>query len=87
MRLSFFSSHPQVPSTARFPEETLDFDSFVERSLHEILVACREANEARRSLPEASAEWHKLTGEILAYGKMTHLFHHLRQRVHTWDCH
>jgi hypothetical protein len=80
MRLSFFSSQPQVPSPARFPEEILDFHCFVETCLREILAACQEAHEARRSVPKASEEWHKLTGEILAYGKMTHMFYQLRRR-------
>jgi hypothetical protein len=80
MRLSIFSAQPQVPSLARFPEEILDFHCFVEACLREILAACQEAHEARRSVPEGSEEWHKLTGEILAYGKMTHVFYQLRQR-------
>lgn len=80
MRLSFFSSQSPVPSPARFPEEILDYHCFVETCLREILAACQEAQEARRTVPEASEEWYKLTGEILAYGKMTHMFYQLRRR-------
>jgi hypothetical protein len=44
------------------------------RALDQILLACQQSCAARRRVAEGTAEWHKRTGEILAYGNMTHVF-------------
>jgi hypothetical protein len=44
----------------------------VKEALDEILTFCIEACAERQAATEGSPEWHKRTGEILAYGKMTH---------------
>lgn len=43
----------------------------VKDALDEILTFCADAITAREEAEEGSAEWHKRTGEILAYGRMT----------------
>ena len=58
-----------------------DLQDAVERALQEILQACENACEARRSAPEGTPEWHKRTGEILAYGNLTHIFSHLKENM------
>lgn len=62
-----------------------DLPEAVEHALRDILDACQEACEARRCALEGSPEWHKRTGEILAYGNMTHIFSSLQQRLLTKD--
>jgi hypothetical protein len=46
--------------------------------LREVLQACEDACCRRRSAPRGSAEWHKSTGEILAYGRLTYTLEKLR---------
>lgn len=48
-----------------------DLENALERALREVLVACQQACEARRGVPQDAPEWHKRTGEILAYGRFT----------------
>ncbi len=50
----------------------------VELVFREILVACGEATAARQSAPVGSSEWQKRTGEILAYGRVTHVLDRLK---------
>jgi len=45
--------------------------------LDEIFAFCSDAWDARQSAHENSAEWHKRTGEILAYARMTSLLSRL----------
>jgi chaperonin cofactor prefoldin len=40
-------------------------------ALDEILNLCGQALSERDRADEGSAEWHKRTGEVLAYAKMT----------------
>lgn len=46
--------------------------------LREVLLACADACGRRRSAPPGSAEWHKSTGEILAYGRLDYTLEKLR---------
>ena len=46
--------------------------------LREVLQACEEACGRRRSATPGSAEWHKSTGEILAYGRLDYTLEKLR---------
>jgi len=64
-----------------------DLPEAVEHALRDILDACQQACEARRCALEGSPEWYKRTGEILAYGKMTHVFSSLQQRLLARDAH
>jgi hypothetical protein len=41
-------------------------------ALDEILQHCGQALSERDNAEEGSAEWHKRTGEILAYARMTY---------------
>ncbi|MGA2812163.1 MAG: hypothetical protein ABSG16_12235 [Candidatus Acidiferrum sp.] len=59
----------------------LHFEPTFDGALREILEACREACEARRNAPEGTPEWHKRTGEILAYAKMTNVFSQLQDTM------
>jgi len=43
----------------------------VKHVLDEILSFCADACTAREEAEKGSAEWHKRTGEILAYARMT----------------
>jgi len=45
----------------------------IKEALNEIHAFCGDACVARRAARKGSAEWHKRTGEILAYGRMTSL--------------
>jgi hypothetical protein len=45
--------------------------------LDEIFAFCADACDARRTAFQGSAEWHKRTGEILAYARMTSLLSRL----------
>jgi hypothetical protein len=45
--------------------------------LDEIFAFCSHACDARQTACEGSAEWHKRTGEILAYARMTSLLSRL----------
>jgi hypothetical protein len=71
------------------PSERFDsyphLDAHVEDVLFDILVASQEAGTARQSAAEGTAEWYKRTGEILAYGRLTHLFCRLRCQVAASD--
>ena len=51
----------------------------VKDALDEILTFCADAYTAREEAKEGSAEWHKRTGEILAYGRMTFSLSKLEQ--------
>ena len=57
-------------------------DNFVDLALtvglREVLQACEEACSRRRSAPPGSPEWHKSTGEILAYGRLDYTLEKLR---------
>jgi hypothetical protein len=48
-------------------------------TLDEIFAFCSDACDARQSAHENSAEWHKRTGEILAYARMTALLSRLEK--------
>jgi len=52
----------------------------VRYALAEIFAFCANAYEARESACEGSAEWHKRTGEVLAYARMTSLLSRLEQQ-------
>jgi hypothetical protein len=56
----------------------MDLDHLVELVFQEILVACGAASRARQSAPIGGAEWQKRTGEILAYGRVTHVLDRLK---------
>jgi hypothetical protein len=58
------------------PETTVNH--LVELVFREILVACGEATVARQSAPVGGPEWQKRTGEILAYGRVTHVLDRLK---------
>jgi hypothetical protein len=45
----------------------------IREGLEMILAFCADACEARENACEGSAEWHKRTGEVLAYARMTSL--------------
>jgi len=51
----------------------------VKGALDQILTFCGDACTAREEAEEGSAEWHKRTGEILAYGRMTYSLSKLEQ--------
>jgi hypothetical protein len=81
IRISLFSQDRRLPLPSHATQQTADLERVVERSLREILVACQEAHAARCSASEGSEEWHRHTGEILAYGKLTHVFCHLQKHL------
>jgi hypothetical protein len=54
-------------------------DVTIEKALRGILAACEESCAERRGAVPGSAEWHKRSGEILAYGKLTHVLHELQK--------
>ena len=60
-----------------------DLRRVLQISLRDILLACKDACAARRSAMEGGAEWHRSTGEILAYGKLTHVLFNLQQCART----
>jgi hypothetical protein len=41
--------------------------------LDEIFALCQDACDARKAASQGSAEWHKRTGEVLAYARVTSL--------------
>jgi hypothetical protein len=45
----------------------------IQEALETILAFCADAYDARENACEGSAEWHKRTGEVLAYARMTSL--------------
>jgi len=45
----------------------------IQEALEIILAFCADAYDARGNACEDSAEWHKRTGEVLAYARMTSL--------------
>jgi hypothetical protein len=63
-------------------ERELGVELTLDRAQREILEACREACEARRNAEEGTPEWHKRTGEILAYARMTNVFSQLQDAIH-----
>ena len=65
----------------------LEARSIVERGLSQIMLACEEACAARLTTAEGSAEWHKRTGEILAYGKATSLLCRLQAALPQQELH
>jgi hypothetical protein len=56
-----------------------EFEQLAGKALREILRYCHQASEARQSVPEESPEWHKRTGEILAFGKLTKVLNELEK--------
>jgi hypothetical protein len=74
------------PSAAKLPNFDEDLGPTVERALEQIVVACGEACAARKSLPADSVAWHKSTGEILAYGKLTNVLDKLQKLIRTRKC-
>ena len=51
--------------------------------LEEISAFCSDAFDAQRAACVGSAEWHKRTGEILAYAMMTALLSRIEAAVKT----
>jgi MEDS: MEthanogen/methylotroph, DcmR Sensory domain len=80
---SLLASAPlgRTPSSKFSEKLDGDIGRMVERSLQEIVLACAESCAARRDSPEGSVEWHKRTGEILAYGKLTNVLDKLQRFV------
>ena len=66
---------------AHFADSSREVIRSVEESLQEILAACEEACEERRAAEPESAEWNKATGEILAYGRLTHILYRLQGSI------
>lgn len=71
----------------QFADLSADLCRSVQRSLRDILLACQQACVARRSAAEGGAEWHKSTGEILAYGKLTQVLCNLQDCVRVQNHH
>jgi len=55
----------------------------VKEALDLILAFCAEALEERAKACEDSAEWHKRTGEVLAYARMTSLLWGIEEAAKT----
>jgi hypothetical protein len=55
----------------------------VEVVLEEIFAFCSDAFDAQRAACVGSAEWHKRTGEILAYAVVTALLSRIEAAVKT----
>jgi hypothetical protein len=51
--------------------------------LQEISEFCSDAIDAQSAACEGSAEWHKRTGEILAYAMMTALLSRIEEAANT----
>ena len=60
-----------------------DLDMLLAEALSRIVRYCGEASEGMRSESEGSAGWHKCTGEILAYGRLTATLDKLQTFVRT----
>jgi MEDS: MEthanogen/methylotroph, DcmR Sensory domain len=71
------------PYSKSFDRLQDDLGPTLERALQEIVLACGEACAARKSHPVGSVEWHKRTGEILAYGKLTCVLDSLQRHTRT----
>jgi len=84
-RLARWRDELQQHLLAGDPYEQFDsyplLDTHVEEVLFDILVASQAAGSARQLAAEGTAEWYKRTGEILAYGRLTHLFCRLQCQV------
>jgi hypothetical protein len=79
---------PAVPLEApQFADFAADLHRRVQCSLRDILLACQQACVARRSAAEGGPEWHKSTGEILAYGKLTRVLCNLQDCVRVQNPH
>lgn len=79
---------PGRPPYSRSPDRLQDdLGPTLERALQEIVLACGEACAARKSHPVGSVEWHKRTGEILAYGKLTCVLDSLQRHSRTRRTH
>jgi hypothetical protein len=75
-------SAPATPfGGAHFAESSKDVAQSVDESLRAILAACEEACAERRAAVPESAEWNKATGEILAYGRLTHILYKLQGTI------
>ncbi len=77
-------SHPQ--SDRRFPASSISVGT-VDVILESILRECGESCAAFQSEIVASPEWYKRAGEILAYGRLTHLLVRFREQSGAGDTH
>jgi len=53
----------------------------IRTTLNEIHAFCSDACDARQAAREGSAEWHKRTGEVLAYARMTAMLSMLEEGI------